>query len=93
MTETVSSFPIPVSLQDLERDPYNLLPYPYDFNDVDDAARADSFAALVDSLHEGNTTLCSANMQLFYPDEDTGSEERGAWLSEERLQALYTLVR
>ena len=38
-------FPIPSSLQELESPPYNLLPYPHDFDDDDEAARAESFWA------------------------------------------------
>jgi condensin complex subunit 1 len=45
----------------LEREPYNLLPYPDDFDDTDEAARADSFQALVCLLEQGNTTLSNSN--------------------------------
>ena len=56
----VTLFPIPASLQDLEREPYNLLPYPNDFEDDDEAARADSFAALVGLIERGNRSLETA---------------------------------
>ena len=88
---SVSSFPIPASLHDLERDPYNLLPYPYDFDDEDEAARADSFSALVDGLEDGNHRLSTEGGALFGNlDEDA---EEDPWLDEDRVQALYTLVR
>ena len=85
---SASSFPIPSSLQDLERAPYNLLPYPHDFEDDDEAARADSFDALVSLIEQGNRTLGSGSLALF-EDED-GDDP---WNDEERIQALYTLVR
>ena len=56
MTVDPSGFPIPSSLQDLEREPYNLLPYPHDFDDEDEAARANSFCTLVDQIDHGNQT-------------------------------------
>jgi hypothetical protein len=87
---TAFSFPIPASLHDLERDPYNLLPYPYDFDDDDEAARADSFSALVDTLEEGNHILSTAGISLF---ENVDDEEEEPWMGENRVQALYTLVR
>ena len=70
------SFPVPSSIQDLERAPYDLLPYPEDFDDDNEAARADSFASLVTILQQGNRAAF---------DDD--------WLDDERVQALYTLVR
>ena len=81
-------FPIPLSLHDLEREPYHLQPYPDQFDDDDEAARADSFAALVRSLEQGNRTLASANMTLFVDEE--GDDP---WMEDSRVQALYTLVR
>ena len=81
-------FPIPSSLQDLEREPYNLLPYPHDFDDDDEAARADSFSALVDLLDQGNQVLLSDGMTLFQTYEG-----ETLWLQSDRIQALYTLVR
>lgn len=90
MTAVVSTFPIPISLHDLERDPYNLQPYPYEFNDEDEAARADSFIALVEGLNNGNQKLRSSDIGLFYPNHNSGETE---WMDEERVQALYTLVR
>lgn len=83
-----SSFPIPSSLQDLERAPYNLLPYPHDFEDDDEAARADSFDALVVVVEQGNRTLVSGSIVLFEDEED-----EDPWMDEERIQTLYTLVR
>ena len=49
-----TTFPIPSSLQDLERAPYNLLPYPTDFDDDDGVARAESFDRLVHIIECGN---------------------------------------
>jgi hypothetical protein len=89
-TKQQPSFPIPASLHDLERDPYNLLPYPFDFNDEDEAARADSFLELVHQLEQGNRTLSTGGIALFEPSKD---EEDDLWMDEERVQALYTLVR
>ena len=92
------SFPIPTSLQELESEPYHLLPYPNDFDDVDEAARADSFDALVALLERGNRTLISGGMVLFEEEEEEGNEEGeeggyDPWMDQERVQALYTLVR
>jgi hypothetical protein len=86
-SSAVSRFPIPSSIQDLERAPYDLVPYPDDFNDDDEAARTESFAALVHTLEQGNRTLASSDVMLFQPDNDD------LWMDEERIQALYTLVR
>jgi condensin complex subunit 1 len=83
-----SSFPIPSSLQDLERAPYNLIPYPHDFEDDDEAARADSFDALVTLVEQGNRTLVNGSLVLFQDEE--GDDP---WNDQERIQALYTLVR
>jgi hypothetical protein len=80
-----SHFLIPVALHDLEREPYHLLPYPQDFDDDNEGARADSFDRLVDLLD--NHVLRSSTMVLFVEGDDE------AWLNEERMQALYTLVR
>lgn len=102
MQAAVSSFPIPSSLQDLEREPYNLLPYPDDFDDTDEAARADSFQALVYMLEEGNRTLSSSFSSSsagggldpsLFNDDPENSDNEGLWMKEERVQALYTLVR
>ena len=60
-----SAFPIPSSLQDLEREPYNLLPYPHDFDDDDEAVRADSFSRLVEIVEQGNRSLMSGGLSLF----------------------------
>lgn len=87
---SASTFPIPASLHDLERDPYNLLPYPYDFDDEDEAARADSFTALVDGLEDGNHVLSTGGISLF---ENLDDDDQEIWMGEERVQALYTLVR
>jgi len=89
-TMAESAFPIPSSLQDLEREPYNLLPYPQDFDDDDEAARADSFSRLVEVVEQGNRTLISGGIGLFQQQDYEGREP---WLEEERIQALYTLVR
>jgi hypothetical protein len=91
MSEVVSRFPIPASLQDLEREPYNLLPYPHDFDDDDEAARADSFSQLVSSIERGNQSLMSGGAYLF--QEHQASQECDVWMDGERVQAMYTLVR
>ena len=85
------TFPIPASLQDLESAPYNLLPYPNDFDDDDEAARAESFHKLIRLVEAGNRSLFSNGLGLFeVPD---GEEDLDAWNDAERIQALYTLVR
>jgi len=92
MTTEQSSFPIPASLQDLEREPYNLSPYPHDFDDDDEAARADSFDRLVDGIEQGNKNLLSQGMIVFQiTTAYEGYDEN--WNGNERIQALYTLVR
>lgn len=83
------AFPIPAALHDLERDPYNLLPYPEDFDDDDEAARAESFDALVQIVETGNRTVVNSTIALFESED----EDEEAWCDEERMQALYTLVR
>lgn len=85
-----SRFPIPASLQELEREPYNLLPYPTDFDDDDEAARADSFCQLVKLIERGNETLLADGLCLFQTQH--GSQQ-DPWMDGERIQALYTLVR
>jgi hypothetical protein len=91
MAPSPSLFPIPSSLQDLEREPYNLLPYPEDFNDDDDGARTDSFNTLVSKIEQGNRYL---TMQYDQQDaEDAQEDEDEQWMEEGRLQAIYTLVR
>ena len=97
-----AKFPIPSSFPDLERPPYNLLPYPPNagFEHDNEAMRADSFDALLDALMDGNEALQRYRMRLF-EDNDTSNmntmtmTEGGnkEWCDEERLQALYTLVR
>jgi len=85
------TFPIPASLQELESAPYNLLPYPNDFEDDDEAARAESFHKLIRVVEAGNRSLISNGLGLFeVPD---GEEDLDAWNDTERIQALYTLVR
>lgn len=85
------TFPIPASLQELESAPYNLLPYPNDFEDDDEAARAESFHKLIRLIEAGNRSLISNGLGLFeVPD---GEEDLDAWNDTERIQALYTLVR
>ena len=60
---TKSRFPIPVSIHDLEREPYNLLPYPNDFDDDNnnnnnnDETRIHSFQKLVYCIEQGNRCL------------------------------------
>jgi hypothetical protein len=88
MPEETSRFPIPSSFQDLEREPYNLLPYPNDFDDDDEAARADSFMQLVALLERGNQALISGGVYLFQQEEGYDP-----WMDGERVQAMYTLVR
>ncbi len=92
---SASTFPIPSSLQDLESEPYNLDPYPPNFDDVDEATRADSFDALVSTLERGNRTLSNGGMVLFEEEAENGDEDGGydPWMDRERVQALYTLVR
>jgi len=82
-------FPIPSALHDLERDPYNLLPYPETFDDDDEAARAESFDALVLLIESSNRTAANSSMVLFESDGD----DEEPWNNEDRMQALYTLVR
>mmetsp|Transcript_51008 Transcript_51008/g.153332 ORF Transcript_51008/g.153332 Transcript_51008/m.153332 type:complete len:172 (-) Transcript_51008:351-866(-) len=53
---TKSSFPIPASLQDLERSPYDLLPYPPGFDDDDEAARG---ATMVTRMHCEDRMACA----------------------------------
>jgi condensin complex subunit 1 len=88
MANVQSTFPIPASLQDLEREPYNLLPYPQDFDDDDEASRADSFQNLVDLIERGNRTLMTGGLSLF-----ESYEEQEPWMDGDRVQAMYTLVR
>lgn len=77
-------------MQDLERAPYNLLPYPDSFCDDDETARANSFQSLVYDLEQGNRILASSDLLLFQQDEE---DEDNEWMDEDRVQALYTLVR
>mmetsp|Transcript_10234 Transcript_10234/g.30019 ORF Transcript_10234/g.30019 Transcript_10234/m.30019 type:complete len:1354 (-) Transcript_10234:200-4261(-) len=89
-------FPIPASLQDLEREPYNLLPYPTNFDDDNEAARADSFCQLVTLIEQGNQTLLNDGLYLFQrqPLSDPSVHEiYDPWMDGDRIQALYTLVR
>jgi hypothetical protein len=83
-----SRFPVPVSFQDLEREPYGLAPYPADFDAEDEASRAESFSNLVVFLEQGNRILNGSDLSLF----DDG-EEDDPWMDHTRMQALYTLVR
>ena len=80
-------FPIPTSFPDLERHPYNLLPYPVDFDDDNEAARADSFDRLVALLENGHDELNNDGILLFCNDDGN------TWCDVVRVQALYTLVR
>jgi condensin complex subunit 1 len=89
-------FPIPSSFQDLERDPYGLLPYPLGFADDDEVTRADSFDQLVLLLERGNLTLAHGSIEIFETSDGTTDQEGGdiqEWNCEDRIQALYTLVR
>lgn len=92
-------FPIPTSFPDLERNPYNLSPYPLDFDDDDEAARADSFDRLVNLLDDGHCELNNDGILLFCNNrcEDNGDDGAGGgtttWCDVDRVQALYTLVR
>ena len=85
------TFPIPSSFQELERSPYNLLPYPHGFEDDDEATRAESFDSLIEFVQGGNGILKSGGLALFEtPDGEEGFDE---WCDQERIQAMYTLVR
>lgn len=86
---STTRFTIPSSLPDLERDPYNLQPYPESFQDSDEVVRGESFLELVRFIDQGNRTLASCSMQLFLPDDEYDEP----WLQRDRMQALYTLVR
>ncbi|KAL7445188.1 hypothetical protein ACHAXH_009750 [Discostella pseudostelligera] len=91
-----ASFPIPSSLQELESPPYNLLPYPADFDDDDEAARAESFSKLIHHLEGGNRALLSSGLGLFEVEgdgENDDDEDYDVWNDNTRIQALYTLVR
>ena len=93
---STSTFPIPSSLQDLEHEPYDLLPYPIGFSDDDEATRADSFHQLALFLERGNRTLEHGGMDLFETaviDHGGDYDDVEVWNSEDRIQALYTLVR
>ena len=81
-----SPFSVPSSLQDLEHEPYNLDPYPHDFDDRDDESREASFESLVTRLTAGNRCLRAGVW-----DEDEDDED--LWMDQTRLQCLYTLVR
>lgn len=88
-----SKFPIPSTFQDLERDPYDLLPYPVGFADDDEVTRADSFDQLVVLLERGNRSLTNGGIELFDSFDSSTHESQEDWNSEDRIQALYTLVR
>ena len=76
-----AGFPVPASLQELESAPYHLLPYPADFDDSDESARAASFGSLVRLLEAGNRTLASAGIGLF--EEEEGEEGYDEWCDNE----------
>jgi condensin complex subunit 1 len=63
-------FTIPSALHDLERAPYHLLPYPENFDDDDEAARAESFDALVLLIESSNRIAANSSMVLFESDGD-----------------------
>ena len=88
MSKESATFPIPASLQDLERPPYNLSPYPENFAHDDEGARADSFDSLVDIIEDGNRILTNSSQVLFHTEE--GDDP---WNDNERIQAMYTVVR
>jgi len=90
MNHPAAKFPIPSSLQDLEHPPYNLLPYPNDFDDDNEAARAQSFDRLVEFLNDGTKALTRYGIQLFVTEDGDDDEP---WLDTYRMQTLYTLVR
>ena len=96
-TSQRQTFPIPGSLYDLESEPYNLQPYPADFDNGDDeAARADAFDGLVVRLEEGNQALLNGGFTMFEDETEEELEEEGVqdeWMDHNRVQALYTLVR
>jgi hypothetical protein len=89
----VFSFPIPSSLQDLEREPYNLEPYPRHFDEyqqqrgattatTDDAAsRADSFQHLVQSLQQGNRNLRAAGGAAFATTQEESQESQNSTIN------------
>ena len=79
-------FAIPSSLQHLEHDPYNLDPYPDDFNDHNEETRTESFERLILRVNEGNRWL-----RADVWDEEEDDEDQ--WMDQARLQILYTLVR
>ena len=93
MAAPQSRFPIPSTLQDLEREPYNLLPYPEEFDDDDEGTRADSFEALVSKIEQGNRYLTVQYDQKGASEDDDEDEEEEQWMEDGRLQAVYTLVR
>ena len=79
-------FAVPSSLQHLEYDPYNLEPYPNDFDDHDEDSRVASFERLISSLNDGNRFLRSG---VWEEEED----DLDLWMDQSRLQNLFTLVR
>jgi hypothetical protein len=91
-------FVIPAVLRDLEGDPYNLQPYPNDFDDADDVARTESFQRLVDAVRGKNNLLTGGAYpdDIAEDDEDDSGEDDDVvdrWLDRSHIQALYTLVR
>lgn len=91
---TEPKFTIPSSLQDLEREPHNLFPYPLEFQDNDEAERVESFNALVELVEETNQTLTVQFMNDSDDDDEEEEEESTEpWIDRGRFQALYTLVR
>jgi hypothetical protein len=95
-----SRFPIPQSLHDLEHEPYNLLPYPLDFEDDhhNEEVRMNSFDKLVQYIEQGNrylTVNTGSNdmMKNLFQAIDEDGDDQDPWMDDARIQALYTLVR
>ena len=98
-----STFSLPSNLNDLESSPYNLLPYPSNFDeDGDESSRAESFTnLLIDISNENKKLKRFKNTKevntLWFIEGGENIEEKFALFEESagrvRVQALYTLVR
>lgn len=68
-----------------------------DFDDENEAVRAESFDKLVELLQDGNQALSNGGIHLFEIDSSDVDIDAGEyvdpWMSQDRIQALYTLVR